>query len=545
MVLTLIVPILLYKVNVVCCGEPKGLKSESDSILEVIVHLKDQPDLSILPSHFLKNEKIMYLKKFAQMNQQSLLEYLSCFSTQISQLKTYWIFNGLYLKATKGVINHIAGHPKVSFITRNNKIYIEKAEICNPNRRSSGYNIHIIKADSCWAEGFDGAGVVIGNIDSGVDTTHPALQGKWYPGGWYDAVNNLPGPYDDHGHATFTMGIMCGGDGNGPFSEDIGVAPGVRFIVAKAFNNQGGATYSAIHDCLQWFATQNAKIINNPYSQPEYDSLSLEFWNDLLNLRNLGIWSIFKIGTTTAPAPPSSAKTPGTYPIVIAAGATDSLDNRMLWSCRGPAPNHSPWNDTIYWGRPDWNLIKPDLVAPGHNIKSAWPGGQYDVSNGTSWAAAHVSGALAILLQKDSTANYETLYQVLLNHADHPPQGGPYPNTEYGWGRLNIYSALHALGTEEFYHKNLCPKLSIFPNPFNKRCNILFQHTNIKDIYSLKIYDAKGTIVRLLKTKDILQTMRIIWDGTNDNGDIVPSGIYFLELQHQKGRFISKIIYVK
>ncbi|MEO0189875.1 MAG: S8 family peptidase [candidate division WOR-3 bacterium] len=545
MPLALMLFLSLLKVSVVECQEVKSLKCESDSTLEVIIHLKDQPDLSILPSHFSKSEKITYLKKFAQTSQQPLLDYLLCFSDQIVEIKTYWIFNGLYLKATKRVIDDIARHQKVSFITRNDKIYLDKTENCDSDKRMAGYNIRIIKADSCWNEGFDGTGVIIGNIDSGVDTTHPALQGKWYPGGWYDAVNGLPGPYDDNGHGTFTMGIICGGDGNGPFPEDIGVAPGARFIVAKAFNSQGAAPYSAIHDCLQWFATKNAKILNNPYTQPEFDSLSLEFWNDLLNLRNLGVWPIFKVGTTTAPAPPSSVKTPGSYPILIAAGATDSLDNRMLWSCRGPAPNHSPWNDTLYWGRPDWNLIKPDIVAPGHNIKSAWPGGQYDVSNGTSWAAAHVTGALAILLQKDSTAAYETVYQTLLNYTDRPPQGGPYPNNEYGWGRLNIYSALHALGSEEISHKILSSILSISPNPFSKECNILIQHANNKEIYSLKIYDAKGAIVKLFKTKNNILPMRIVWDGTNDNRETVPSGIYFVELQQQNERFIRKIVYVK
>jgi bacillopeptidase F len=92
----------------------------------------------------------------------------------------------------------------------------------------------MVSAPLCWNDGYDGSGIVVGNIDTGVDHDHPCFGTRWVSGGWYDGVNGQPDPYDDHGHGTHTMGTICGGDGNGPFADDVGIAPGAQFIAAKA-----------------------------------------------------------------------------------------------------------------------------------------------------------------------------------------------------------------------------------------------------------------------------------------------------------------------
>ncbi len=529
--------------------DKKSEAMEEQKMIEVIVHMKNQPDLTRCPATFSKNDKINYLKEFVRLDQKSLIDYLADFAEQIAELRSYWIFNGLYLKTTKDVINKIVTRKDIAYITFDHKIKLDQVGFSKFNPlRTYGYNIHIIKADSCWQEGYDGYGIIIGNIDSGVDTTHPALRGKWLPGGWYDAVNGHPGPYDDHGHGTFTMGIICGGDGNGSFIDDIGVAPGVKFIVAKAFDSLGTAPYSAIHSCLQWFATQSARVINNPYNEGE--TTSLEFWNDCLNLRNLGIFLVFKGGAIST----GEMRTPGNFPTVIGIGATDSLDDITWYSGHGPAPNQNPWNDPLYWYRPDWNLLKPDIVAPGQNIRSSWPGGGYEFSNGTSWAAAHVTGACAILFQKDSTLTPSDLYNTLLDNADTPTQGGPYPNNNYGWGRLNIYSALHSLGlNEKKIVRRPCFQLFIFPNPFCINLTIEFklgeETRKQASAVRLTIYDASGRVVRLWDNKSALEGIKqggkISWDGTDNSKNKLPAGVYFVELFTHGEKILEKVILVK
>jgi bacillopeptidase F len=224
-------------------------------------------------------------------------------------------------------------------------------------------------------------------MDTGVDITHPALEGKWLSPYWYDAVNNQPNPYDDNGHGTYTMGIILGGDGFGPFEKDIGVAPGAKFVACKIFNADGSGYSSWIHSgfqkILEW-KSQGVPIVAVSNSWGSIVTTSTEFWQDCLNWKNAGIIPVFAIGG--GGPTPGSANTPANFPIVIGVGSTDQNDNIASFSARGPAPNQSPWNNTQYWPRPDWNLTKPDISAPGVNVYSSIPGGGYASWNGTSMA---------------------------------------------------------------------------------------------------------------------------------------------------------------
>ncbi len=517
-----------------------------DEMIKIIVHLKNQPDLSILPRDLSKEEKILFLKKYAQAEQANLLNDLTILSDDISDIQTYWIFNGLSLNVTKRAILSIAAHNDVDYVIHDFTIF---TDLNKRNQENDllvpGWNIKKIHADSCWNRGFNGAGIVIGNIDTGVDTTHPALSGKYFPGGWFDAVNNRPYPYDDNGHGTFMMGVICGGDGNGPGVDDIGVAPGARYICAKALDSGGGGTATALHACLQWFATQRARVVNNPWS--ESADTSREFWNDCLNLNNLGILPVFRIGSLG----PQSRSTmpPGNFPICTGVGATDSSDYVYSVSSRGPAPNRYPWNDTTYWMRRDWNLIKPDITAPGVNIRSSVRGGGYSVMSGTSPATSHVTGAIAILLQRDSTINIKTLYQIILDNADHPSQGAPYPNNNYGWGRLNVYKALQSVAIANKETKDrIAAGLQVYPNPFRDKVYIRFTAQGIqgKD-FSLNIYDVSGRRVKgiiPLAGKNGL-TNQLNWNGLDDLGRFLPQGIYLIVLDTQGYREIKKVMLIR
>jgi len=208
--------------------------ADADQIIEVIVHVREQADLSSLPEETTKAEKLLYLQEFAKSHQKNLLNNLGK-QSNVTILQTWWIFNGLMFMATKNIVETVAARSDVDYVIDNFNCYIDIEEKAKDveQLRTPEWNIYKVKADSCWAAGYDGSTIVIGNIDTGVDVNHPAFGGRWVPGGWYDAINGISDPYDDHGHGTHTMGIACGGDGNGPFFNDIGVAPGANFIAAK------------------------------------------------------------------------------------------------------------------------------------------------------------------------------------------------------------------------------------------------------------------------------------------------------------------------
>ena len=219
-------------------------------MMKVIVHMENQANLSELSEDFSKENKIEFLKRHAGNYQADLLVNLARFPNQVRDIQTLWIFNGLVLNATKKVIYSIASRDDVDYVIDDYRVMLNK-EVAGEHElmmsRIPEWNIQHIKADSCWAIGYDGTGIIIGNMGTGIDTSHPALQGKWVVGGWFDAVNGLPSPYDDHGHGLRMTGIMCGGDGSGPFIDDIGVAPGCNYICAKVFDSGGAAQLSWIH----------------------------------------------------------------------------------------------------------------------------------------------------------------------------------------------------------------------------------------------------------------------------------------------------------
>ena len=402
--------------------------------IAVLVHLKEKPDYERI-KNLKPKEYVEFLKNFCENSQKDIINYLKKnFSDKISDLNPYFIFNGFYLKATKDVIEKISEREDVEYIIEDFIIQIEKPEI-SYEIKTPEWNIIKVRADSCWMAGFTGEGVIIGHMDTGVDITHPALEGKWHSPYWYDAVNGQTNPYDDHGHGTHTMGIILGGDGLGPFEKDIGVAPGAKFVACKVFNNQGSGSSSWIHSgfqkILEWKG-QGVNIVACSNSWGSGSTTSLEFWNDCLNLINAKIFPVFagRKGTGS-----QTVSTPANFPIVIGVGCPPL-------SGQGPAPDLPPWNDPQHWLRPDWNRTKPDICAYAENINSSIPGGGYQTMSEVTLACPHVTGAIAILYQKNPNLTINEVYNLLLDYAYRPPQGAPYPNNTYGWGYLNIYQSL-------------------------------------------------------------------------------------------------------
>ena len=244
-------------------------------------------------------------------------------------------------------------------------------------------------------------------------------------------------PYDIVGHGTHMAGILVGGDGPGPFEHDTGVAYGAKFVVAKIDSNYSIFLRHTL-DAMEWVASLiqegvDLRVISCSWGCSS--QLCLGWWWTILNLRELDIYTVFAVGYF------SPLGCPGNYPTLIGVGAIDFYNNLIGSSGIGPAPNVSLWADTTYWGRPDWDFIKPDIVSPGDNIPTCETGGGYCSSSGTSPATPHVAGTIALILERNPTLDYNTIYNLILDNAFRPGCGAPYPNNEYGWGILDAYQA--------------------------------------------------------------------------------------------------------
>ena len=143
------------------------------------------------------------------------------------------------------------------------------------------WNIQLIRAPEVWAldPNYNGAGSVVGIFDTGVDLTHPDLFSRYrgdHQTSWYDPYDEHVIPYDPHGHGTHTAGTAVGGNAGGSY---IGVAPGATWIAAKAWDDFGYATASALHQIFQWFLAPGGNPANAPDVVNVYRSVDLMLSN--------------------------------------------------------------------------------------------------------------------------------------------------------------------------------------------------------------------------------------------------------------------------
>jgi serine protease AprX len=350
-----------------------------------------------------------------------------------NQITYFWVFNGIALQATPELIQELAQFPEVAGITKDQVL---PAPIVNMQDFQPEPNIELINAPSLWALGYQGAGIVVANMDTGVDLTHPDLVNNWRGGSnsWFDPYGEHPDlPVDYNGHGTATMGVMVAGDVGG---TAVGVAPQARWIAVKIFNDRDQATTSAIHMGFQWLLDPDGDpktpdaphIVNNSwlFLNP---GCNLEFQLDLRVLRTAGILPIFSAGNF---GPSSfSSRSPANNPEAFAVGAVDNDDLIYYESSRGPSACS------------DGNLVYPELVAPGVNIMTTERFGQYFVESGTSLSAPHVSGGLALLLNAFPSMTADIQQAALANSAI--DLGATGPDYSYGHGRLDLLAAYNWL----------------------------------------------------------------------------------------------------
>ncbi len=450
-------------------------------------------------------EKIQIFKNIAETSQKPVIEWLETMPEKVEILQRYWVFNGFHIKATSDVIKMLAKREDVKGIFHNGKVYVIDISVSDASyttSRAIEWNIQKIMADSCWNAGYTGAGVIIGMTDTGVEHTHPALSGKW--AGYWHVSQGLPPsnePYDDHGHGTHVMGTILGGDGFGPFADDIGVAPGAHFAAAKVLNSNGQGTYAQCAEGLQFMAdlkdSVDIEAVSNSWGGA--NAADTFFYPITRTYVSIGIVPVFANGNSGPN--PGTVLCPGSYSNVIGVGATDSNDNIANFSSRGPAPNQHPFNDPSTWLRDDWNLIKPQISAPGVSIRSCVPGGGYDTWQGTSMATPHVTGAIAIICQKNPNLDVKTIYSILIDNVDQPSQGSPYPNNDYGWGRLNVWRALNATPTVNQPYISVIQRTVDDPPPGGNGNGVLEPGetaqfvVTVKNIGGENAYNTTGTVI--------------------------------------------------
>ncbi len=429
---------------------------------EAVSKAKKQKLTAAKTQYTKRSAVVSELRATSEETQQALLTYLQKEKKkkQVKEIHSYYIVNGLAVTGTKEVMEKVAAFPEVDQVLPNETRQIHRPVDLKTKQKKQikavdgvEWNISQIHAPDAWALGYDGTGTVVASIDTGVEWDHPALKEKYrgfdpaHPNepthefNWYDATTGSEAPYDDLEHGTHVTGTMVGSEPDG--KNQIGVAPGAKWIAVKAFSEDGG-TDADLLDAGEWILAPKDDA-GNPHPEKAPDVVNnswgggpgLDDWyKDVVNAwRAADIFPEFSAGNTDLfnPGGEGSIANPANYQEAFATGATDQNNKLGSFSLQGPSP---------------YGVMKPDIAAPGVNIRSSIPGKGYeDGWNGTSMAGPHVSAVVALLRQAQSDLSVEQIEQILIDTAKPltDQQFPESPNNGYGAGLVDAREAITAL----------------------------------------------------------------------------------------------------
>lgn len=233
--------------------------------------------------------------------------------------------------------------------------------------------VELVNAPKIWEPSNYGEGIVIAVIDTGIDKEHPDLKERIIDGKDFTETGDY---HDDNGHGTHVSGTVLASIND---VGVVGVAPKASILALKALNGEGQGDINWINGALEyainWQGPTGEKVsiislsLGGPPDDREHKLIQKAIQNDILVVCAAGNGGDGRHDT-------DELDYPGAYPEVVEVGAVDLSRNLA---------DFSNTNDEI------------DLVAPGVDIISTYPGSKYAKLSGTSMATPHVSGAAALL----------------------------------------------------------------------------------------------------------------------------------------------------
>jgi PGF-pre-PGF domain-containing protein len=409
----------------------------------------------------------------------------------IKILHKYNLFNMVAVELTPAQLNSLKDNPYVLDIVPDKKVKVDLNE-----------SVKQIWANHVWTETYNntylnGSGQVVCLLDTGVNYSHPALNGHILKGP--DFVNHDNDPMDDYGHGTHVAGIIVSNDAN-----YTGVAPGAMVYAVKVLDNNGNGYISNILKGIDW-CINHSKAYNssNPYDISVI-SMSLgtisDHWDnetkcaqdnkEWLDVINKALdYDISLVAASGNENNKTAISAPACLPGVISVGAVDKDDTIASYSNIAPIL---------------------DLLAPGVDIRSTCMDGGFCVMNGTSMAAPHVAGALLIMNE---------LERLRTNHLVPPSTALSVLNstgkkifdndTNRNYTLINVSAAIDKLRTSS--QKGLVPVNDGYPF-------YITTHVNYPGVLANPLYPDNKSCLQNMKAGDSCNVTWIVKVNSIENG---------------------------
>jgi subtilisin family serine protease len=360
----------------------------------------------------------------------------------------FWTSSSAVLQIRDEDLQKLSERPDIESIYLNQRLFAPPVLVPKSvpdavlDNKVSSWGLRMIGALSVWgAFGCRGEDVTVGLLDTGVDPAHPDLEGKI--AGWaeFDSMGRPveSEPHDSDQHGTHCAGIIAGGNASGRW---IGVAPQAKIAAALVLNGAQGGTHAQILAGIEWAIDREVDVISMSLGglimTPDVPST---YTRAILSAVKRGIPVVTAIGNEGS----QTTGSPANDFLAFAVGATDHEDRAAGFSggrtqVIRESPVFPPQTLPLIYS-------KPDLSAPGVAVYSSVPGGSWEHMNGTSMAAPHVAGAIALLLSGTKISSEVPVRQrafliqdLLTGSAKELGEAGQ--NHRFGFGRVDALSAI-------------------------------------------------------------------------------------------------------